>query len=170
MRKGEVLQTERCILRELALSDMDALFRLYEPSAITRFVEPLYDREKEEEYQKNYIRMIYGKYGYGMWLVIEKATSEVIGRAGIEPGESYEAGAVELGYIIAYHKQKKGFATEVCRGILDFARDEIGAVAVYARASAENEASNRLLKNLGFKRTGRQIDDELLWKKPFYDN
>lgn len=34
--------------------------------------------------QKNYIENMYGFYGYGLWLVFEKETDELIGRAGIE--------------------------------------------------------------------------------------
>ena len=44
--------TKRCMIRELSLSDIPALYDLYEKPGITDFVEPLYDLEKETEYQK----------------------------------------------------------------------------------------------------------------------
>ena len=47
-----VMETERCYIRELALSDIDALFHLYKQPHITDYIEHMFEREKEIEYQQ----------------------------------------------------------------------------------------------------------------------
>ena len=53
-------ETDRCLIRELSLSDLPALYELYDKPGMTDFVEPLYDYETELEYQKAYIENMYG--------------------------------------------------------------------------------------------------------------
>lgn len=68
---------------------------------------------------------MYGYYGYGMWLVFDKASGELIGRAGLEHREFPDAVELELGYLIDPDRQGQGLATEVCQAILAFAREEL---------------------------------------------
>ena len=51
-----ITETKRCIIREFALEDIDRLFELYSDSNLTRYVEPLYEYDKEIEYEKSYIK------------------------------------------------------------------------------------------------------------------
>lgn len=69
-----IVTTERCIVREITLDDLDGLFALYAGEGMTEYLDPLYEYEKEKEYQRSYINYMYRLYGYGMWVVIEKAT------------------------------------------------------------------------------------------------
>ena len=103
----DIGETDRCLIRELSLSDLPALYELYDKPGMTDFVEPLYDYETELEYQKAYIENMYGFYEYGMWLVFSRETGKLIGRAGLEHDE--------LGYMIAPELWNQGYATEVCR-------------------------------------------------------
>ncbi len=59
--------------------------------------------EEEREYQQAYIEQMYRFYGYGMWIVCDRNTGELIGRAGVEHREEL-GGELELGY------------ASVCRG------------------------------------------------------
>ena len=147
----DIGETERCLIRELSLSDLPALYELYDKPGMTDYVEPLYDYETELEYQKAYIENMYGFYEYGMWLVFSKETGELIGRAGLEHNE--------MGYMIAPELQNRGYATEVCRFIIDYARENTDFEELYCRIDERNEASVRLAKKLGFVRNG-QIRNE----------
>lgn len=147
----DIGETERCLIRELSLSDLPALYELYDKPGMTDYVEPLYDYETEFEYQKAYIENMYGFYEYGMWLVFSKETGELIGRAGLEHNE--------MGYMIAPELWNRGYATEVCRFIIDYARENTDFEELYCRIDERNEASVRLAKKLGFVRNG-QIGNE----------
>lgn len=151
----EILRTERCILRELCMEDMDALFALYGKPGVTDYVEPLYERAQEEEYQRAYIENMYGYYGYGMWLVIEGKMGKVIGRAGLERREE----ALEMGYIIAPEYQRQGYGYEVCRGILAWAAEHLDDPQLQCLVRPGNHASAALLHKLGFVEAGRTVQD-----------
>lgn len=147
----DIGETERCLIRELSLSDLPALYELYDKPGMTDYVEPLYDYETELEYQKAYIENMYGFYEYGMWLVFSKETGKLIGRAGLEHNE--------MGYMIAPELWNRGYATEVCRFIIDYARRNTDFEELYCRIDERNAASVRLAKKLGFVRNG-QIGNE----------
>ena len=147
----DIGETDRCLIRELSLSDLPALYELYDKPGMTDFVQPLYDYETELEYQKAYIENMYGFYEYGMWLVFSKETGKLIGRAGLEHNE--------MGYMIAPEFQNLGYATEVCRFIVDYARKNTDFEELYCRIDEKNVASVRLAKRLGFVRN-RQIGNE----------
>lgn len=168
----EIARTDRCIIRELTLLDLPALEALYQKEGvcwrrdaqgrkIPGFLEPLYEPEEEKRYQQAYISNMYRYYGYGMWLVFDKETQTLIGRAGIEHREfpqtdkpSHEepetAVELELGYLIDPDWQGQGLAAEVCRAVLTFAREELEAPWINALTDPENKASLALLQKLGF--------------------
>lgn len=147
----DIGETDRCLIRELSLSDLPALYELYAKPGMTDYVEPLYDYETELEYQKAYIENMYGFYEYGMWLVFSRETGKLIGRAGLEHDE--------LGYMIAPELQNLGYATEVCRFIIDYARENTDFEELYCRIDERNTASVRLAKKLGFTNSGHVDED-----------
>lgn len=144
-----ILETERLIVRELDLKDMDDLFELYSCDGMTDYMEGLYPYEEEYEYQKAYIENMYRFFGYGMWLVFEKESGKLVGRAGVEHREEPE-GELELGYAIGTPFWGRGYATEVCRAILDYTREELGFEEIYSLVEPENKNSIHVLEKLGF--------------------
>lgn len=144
-----ILVTERCVVREFSIDRLDDLFALYSGEGMTDYIEPLYPYEKEKEYQEAYIRSMYRFYGYGMWIVCDKETDRLIGRAGIECREEL-GGEVELGYAIGTADQNKGYATEVCRAILSYIKEELAITSVCCLIEEGNAASEHLAEKIGF--------------------
>ncbi len=145
-----VLETRRCILQEIGLGDLDALYRLYQGKGVTRYIDPLYPREEEEAYTKAYIKNMYRFYGYGMWIAKEKATGNIIGRAGIQHQTLCGEAILELGYMVGRPYQNQGYATELCQAILEFAREKTGFSEINCLIVKENEISIHLAEKLGF--------------------
>ena len=146
-----ILETDRCIIREITEEDLDELYEVYADPSITRYTEGLYeDREAEREYIRKYIEKVYSFDGFGIWAVILKETGRLIGRAGIAWREGYDT--PELGYVIGVPYQKKGIATEVCKAILSYTTEELGFCKIRVLFEEENIASLKLCKKLGFKR------------------
>ena len=160
-----IADTARTIIRELSLSDIDELFKLYKHPEVTRFMEPLFDYNVEIEYEKNYIEYIYKFYGYGMWLVFDKETRELIGRAGIETRDEscLEENQAELGYVIRPDLWKRGLAYEVCSKIIKLAREKYRLNSLIARCDKENLASIGLLEKLGFRLKKELDGNDLLF-------
>lgn len=145
-----ILETQRCVVRELTLDDLDALFELYADEGMDTFTEPLYPYEEEKEFQRAYINNMYRYFGYGMWLVFEKETGKLIGRAGLEHREYNDVVELELGYLIGKKYQGKGYATEVCTAILEYAKENAGFERINTVIQDGNEVSIALSKKLGF--------------------
>ena len=125
-----ILATERCIVREFCMDDLDDLFELYAGEGMTDYIEPLYSYEEEKQYQQAYIENMYGFYGYGMWVVCDRKTGKMIGRAGVEHREEL-GGELELGYAIGRPYQGRGIAKEVCLAILDYVKEELEANRIF---------------------------------------
>lgn len=144
----DILETEHCIVRETTVEDVDAFYRIYSDPSITRYMEALFeDPEKEREYTRNYIDKIYAFYGFGLWTVLLKGEpGEIIGRAGISYREGFDD--PELGYVIEKKHQQKGYATEVCRAILEYGHRELEMKRILAFVKPENQASMKVCDKL----------------------
>ncbi len=66
-----------------------------------------------------------------------------------------EDGVHELGYWLAPEAWGRGYATEAGQAVLAIARDTMRLKHLRARHHAENPASGRVLRKLGFVETGR---------------
>ena len=60
----KILETERTIVREMAVSDLPLMYDLYDDPDVTRFVESLYDYEEEKIFTEKYIENMYGFYDF----------------------------------------------------------------------------------------------------------
>lgn len=159
----KIAETERCVIRELALDDLDKLFELYADEEITKYTEGLYPYEEEREFQTAYINNMYRFYGYGMWLVFSKETGELIGRAGLEHREYNGETELELGYVIGTRFQQQGYATEVCSRIIEVAKEVTDFSRINCLIEAENEASIGLVEKLGFAQLeDMELDGKLM--------
>ncbi len=146
-----ILETKRCIVREIVPEDLDALYEVYANKEISRYTEDLFlSRAQELAYTKDYMKQQYRFYEYGMWVVIRKKDGQLIGRAGLSNRTGYEE--AELGYVIAGDCQRQGYAKEVCTAILSYAAEEFAMGKLNAFTHKENTASVSLLKSLGFFR------------------
>ncbi len=144
-----ILDTERCSVREITPADVDRLYEIYAEPQITEYMEDLYEnREDEISYTEEYIRCHYGFYDFGMWVVVDKATGLIIGRAGFDMRQGYED--PELGFMICRDYQRKGYAAEICKALLAYGREHLGFEKVGSFTDPANTASVRLLSKLGF--------------------
>ena len=156
----EIARTDRWILREFTMDDMDGLVELYDQPGVAYrivngyqvpgYIEPLLPREEEEEYQRCYIENMYGFHGYGMWIVTEIRSPRIIGRAGLENREYEDGVELEMGYVIDPRWQRRGIAYEVCSAIMEYARESTDFPRLNALTEADNVASIALLEKLGF--------------------
>lgn len=156
----DILDTKRTYVREMSLKDLPALYKLYDDDMIRRYIEPLYNYEKEKEFTQAYIKNMYGFYGFGLWLVFSKETDELVGRAGLSIRNLDGEERIELGYIIGREYRKKAYATEVAGAILKYAEKHLNIDDVIIVTEEDNEASIKTAKKLGFAQTGITGDEE----------
>ena len=145
----DITQTQRCLIREMCIEDVDDLYELYDSPLVTRYMEGLFpEREQEKQYIQDYIKNVYEYYDFGTWLIHRKEDGRLIGRAGFNYRPGFEE--VELGFVIGEPYWRMGYAYEVCSHLLEIGRLVYEFEKVQALVKKENEASICLLKKLGF--------------------
>ena len=144
-----ITETKRCLIRETIPEDVDSFYEIYKEPSITEYMEDLYaDREEEIAYIHDYIKNVYGFYGYCMWTLIEKESGKIIGRAGISLRDGCDI--PELGFVIGVPWQRQGYAYEVCQAVLAYGRKELEFQQFQALIMKGNGKSKRLCEKLGF--------------------
>lgn len=93
----------------------------------------------------------------------------IVGMSGFKSPPALN-GVVEIGYGIAPSQQRRGFATEAVKLLLEeaFSRSEIQMVIAHTDLS--NRASQTVLEKNGFSKEGSKVDPEegevWIWQKP----
>ncbi len=85
------------------------------------------------------------------WTVVEKASGQAIGWAGMELFEPGVWG--ETGVAIGPDFTGKGYGKEILNALTDYARNELGARRFVACCNSENLVSKRLQLSCGFSYT-----------------
>lgn len=155
----EIARTSRTIIREMTEKDLPAMYELYEDPAVAKWTEPLYAYEEELEFTRAYIDNMYTFYGYGLWLVFDRISGELIGRAGISRRVIDDNECCELGYIIKGSRQRQGLGYEVSSEIVKYARDTLGIAELWLCIEKNNTASIALAGKLGFTLYGSSVYD-----------
>lgn len=149
----DILETERCIIRESTVEDVEVFFTIYEDEDIVKYTDALYpDVEQEKAYMRQYIDKIYRYFEFGIWTVLLKESGEVIGRAGFAVRDGYEL--PDFGFVIGKSWQQKGIAYEICKALLELGKTYYEFEQVQALVMPENIPSCRLCHKLGFAENG----------------
>lgn len=103
--------------------------------------------------------------GWWTYFIVHRTDVRLIGTGGFKglPGPD---GVVEIGYEIAPAYQRQGLATEAAGALVAHARAQSGVEAISAHTLAEENASVRVLRKLGFVLLQEKIDltDGHLWE------
>lgn len=152
------LETERLILRKFEEADAERMFLMDSRPEVMKYIgmPPLTDI-RETENIITMIRQQYENYGVGRLAVIEKESRLLIGWSGLkflmQEVNGYK-NVYDLGYRFIPEYWGKGYASESARASLDFGFNGLKIDIIYAHAHCENQASNHVLKKLGFVKTG----------------
>lgn len=164
-----IAESERLVIREFTMEDIMEMEQIRsELSADDGETEIIFCTSSSME---SYIRHQYHFYEYGIWAVVRKSDHVVIGMAGVSDcdigrirgaagTDSADADMqMELGYHIFSPYQRKGYAVEACRIILDYVKRELEG-PVYAVTNSANERSVRLLAKLKFELVEQRYNAE----------
>lgn len=158
-----ICETERLVIREMIGDDYDEAWENQVGGSFNSVEEFL-----------SYTRHQYTFYEFGFWALVEKATGELAGVAGLTvPGEPEKGLCVfeklwddteerrsggqrdeltlELGYHIFSGFRRKGFGRESCLAILEYGAGELGVTRFIVRIREGNRASEALAQSLGFR-------------------
>lgn len=90
------------------------------------------------------------RFGFGLWLLRDRTTGEMVGRGGLQWTNVEDTHEVEAGWAIVPDRWGEGLATELACSALDVAFGHLGLDQVVALALPENMASRRVMEKSGF--------------------
>lgn len=151
------MKTKRLGFSKWNVADLDLATQLWGEEEVTRFIcadgkftqQDIIRRLDTEIHNDELFHIQY-------WPVFELETNELIGCCGMRPfrAEIYS-------YEIGFHLRKKywglGYASEAAKAVIDYSFTAFKADRLYAGHHPLNEASEKLLKKLGFQYIGKNF-------------
>ena len=149
------IETERLLLREFLLSDVEGMFELESNPNVHTYLgnKPITHIDESLSYIE-FVQQQYKDFGTGRWAVILKETNEFLGWSGIKfitTEINNHKDFYEIGYRFIEKHWGKGYATEAGKAFIDYAFKVMKAESLYAYANAGNENSRRILEKLGLQ-------------------
>ncbi len=145
------LETERLRLRPFRAdgSDLEAMLAVLGDPESMRFYPAPFDREGTKRWIDRQLER-YELDGFGLLVIEDRITGDVIGDCGPTVQEADGENFVELGWHVLSARQRQGIATEAGAACRDAAFDSLEAPFLISLIRPENIASRRVADKLGF--------------------
>ena len=148
----KILESKRLILRQLELSDLDALFTLYQDPAMVQYIPDAPTTLAETKREIEWFANGHPKHPeLGLWATIHKETRRFLGRCGLLPWEINGRSEVEVAYAIKQSFWGQGLATEAALAIRDYGFHQLGYTRLVSLIDSENLASIRVAEKIGMQ-------------------
>jgi RimJ/RimL family protein N-acetyltransferase len=165
MSDQPILSTTRLVLRPFRLEDASEVQRLAgerEVAATTfRIPHPYPDGAAEE-----WINSLAPRYEQGetvAFVITRAEDGALLGAIGLDITREHER--AELGYWIGKPYWGNGYCTEAARAVAQYAFEVLGLNRIAATHFAHNEASGRVMRNIGMTYEGHRVQDIKKWGK-----
>lgn len=147
------IETERLILRNIQLSDIDGMFELDSDPEVHQYLgnKPFTSKSQSEEIIKDIIKQ-YKNIGIGRWALINKQTYEFMGWSGLKLNTitlNNHTNFYDVGYRIIKRFWGYGYATESSMAALDYGFNTLNIDTIYGITEKGNEASHKILLKIG---------------------
>jgi RimJ/RimL family protein N-acetyltransferase len=162
-----ILETDRLLLREMKLSDAEALFEMDSNPKVHQYLwnKPLTEISEVFSYIEN-VRTQYKNTNIGRFVVILKETNDLIGWAGLKYNTEMvnnKVGFYDIGYRLNEKFWGKGYASEASYAWLDYGFNTMKIKVMEAAAHVDNIASNKILLKIGLKMTDQYFENNIPW-------
>lgn len=146
-----ILETKKLILRPLAVTDAEEVFRNWTADAeVARFM--TWSVHKSIEMTKEWLKDVESKIESDTnydWGFVRKSDAKLIGSGGIVFKE--DRGMFTLGYNIMKSCWHQGYTSEAAAKILEFTITELKQNKLYAHHAKENPNSGKVMEKIGFQ-------------------
>jgi RimJ/RimL family protein N-acetyltransferase len=147
------LETERLTLRMFREGDLEAYAAICADPEVMRYLGDGTPLDRAGAWRQ--MAMIVGHWqlrGYGLLAIEERASGELIGRAGFFEPEGWPG--FELGWMLRRASWGRGYATEATRRLLEYAFTDLGRERVISLIRPTNAPSIRVAERLGERLEG----------------
>ncbi|MDJ0682035.1 MAG: GNAT family N-acetyltransferase [Xenococcaceae cyanobacterium MO_167.B52] len=146
-----VAETERLILRHFIPTDIDPLALIVADPEVMRFSEKGVKTRAEAEDFLDAMLYHYQKHGFGLYAVIHKESSELIGYCGLLLWTIDDRQETEIGYRLATAYWGSGLATEAAKAVRDYGWQFTQGNGLICIIESANHRSIRVAEKLGMK-------------------
>jgi len=148
--KGEIMtiETVRLILREMNMSDYEALYAVLTDSDIMQHYPYTFDETRVRGWIDRNVER-YRTFGFGLWAVCLKDTGEMIGDCGLTMQNIHGVIRPEIGYHIRHDHQRKGIAKEAAIAVRDWTFENLPFGEIYSYMKYTNEPSAKSAMSWG---------------------
>ena len=169
---GIYIETERLVIREFTLQDVDELHAICSQPYILKWMP---DWERTVEDRKKWIGWIQYNYSKAsknsariMLAVTLKSGGQLIGMAGIGNKEDVN-NEIEIAYFISEDFSNKGYMSEASKAVIEWAFTNLQLDYLMAIVEPDNVPSQRVVEKCGFTKleTKMLINDGDTELKPF---
>ncbi len=151
MNEKIIIQTERLIIREFQVFDIEPLAQIMAKPEVMQFSPTGVLSTKKTAVRIQSFIDSYQTNGYGKWAVIHRENKRLIGYCGIAVEEIEGKLENELGYRIDSEFWGKGLATEAANACLQYGFDKFKFDYVLGIVEPENQASVKVLEKVGME-------------------
>ncbi len=149
-------ETPRLRLRRLAPEDWAGLCAILQDPEVMYAYEHAFSDDEVHDWLNRQLDN-YRKYGFGLWAVTLKSTSELIGQCGLTWQEVNGRRKLEIGYLFRKSVWHRGYATEAAVACRRFAFEVLGVTEVCSIIRENNFASQRVARRNGMTVTGHLV-------------
>lgn len=150
-RHFHALETERLLLRPLAIEDVPDMFAYTSAPESFQFLRRSFHTSEDED--RAFIQSVlegYRQHREFVWGICFQRKNRLIGSCrlfDLRPDE----GCCEVSYLIHPTFQGRRIASESLHRMIRYAFEELGLERVYARCATANKASEQVMRNCGMK-------------------
>lgn len=149
-----LLQTERLVLRQMTLADVNEVFDMRSNPEVMKYIGK--PRAKSMDDAKDLIQRVtdglYNQTGI-TWALSLKESPDLIGSLGLWRTEP-ENNRAEIGFTLRRQFHRKGYLSEAIKPVLAFGFERMQLNSIMGSADARNLASCRTMEKAGFKCEG----------------
>ena len=142
------LETDRMILRDFNIDDLNDLHEIFGDHEVMKNCEPAYKKTKTKKFLQSFC---INRKPKGAFAAILKENNKLIGYVLFKSLD--EPGIFEIGWIFNKNYWKKGYAFEICNQLISYSFEEMKIHKICAEA-VDKEKSVPLMKKLGMKKEG----------------
>jgi [ribosomal protein S5]-alanine N-acetyltransferase len=143
-----IFETKRLYVTKWKPKDLNALHALYNDSANTEFIVPQLTIEETTKIFETQLNNYSDRFPFGRYFIVEKLSGKFIGLLLFKKNNN--KAELEIGYSLIKDRWRKGYATEVVRGSIEWIFASNGISFIYAKTQLGNKNSKNVLLKCGF--------------------
>jgi [ribosomal protein S5]-alanine N-acetyltransferase len=148
----ERVETDRMILERLRLEHAPEHLRLLRDPRVAATLWPRRGLPTEADVIDGLAAKVdhWDRHGFGMWLLRDRETGEMVGRGGLQYTFTAGLNDVEAGWAVVPERWGQGLATELALACVEVAFDQLDLFEIVAFTLPDNHASRRVMEKSGF--------------------